>query len=47
MMEDRILFLISEEAWLDFQALLEREYDPKEYPKMSKLLRMKSPFFED
>ncbi len=46
-MEAKVQYFLSEEAWEEFNAALEREYDPEDFPKMRKLLTMEAHFAKE
>lgn len=40
-------FILTEQEWEEFNAVLDREYNPEDFPKMRKLLTSESPFAKE
>lgn len=40
-------FILTEKEWEELNAMLDREYDPEDFPKLRRLLTMESPFAKE
>lgn len=46
-LEASMRFILTEQEWEEFNAVLDREYNPEDFPKMRKLLTSESPFAKE
>lgn len=46
-LEVEMRFILTEQEWKEFNAMLDREYDPEDFPKLKRLLTMESPFAKE